>query len=43
MSLKRASASLFPGFTSGWCLRASFRYAALISFSEAVFATPRVL
>ncbi len=37
ISLKRASASLFPGFTSGWCLRASLRNAALISFSVAVF------
>ena len=30
------------GLTSGWCLRASFRNACLISFSVAVFATPSV-
>ncbi len=42
MSLKRLSAALSPGLTSGWCLRASFRYACLISFSLAVFATPSV-
>ena len=42
ISLNVASADLSPGFTSGWSLRASLRYACLISFSEAVLATPSV-
>src|SRR4026207_61415 len=42
ISLNRDSADLSPGFTSGWCLRASFRYACLISLSDADFATPSV-
>ena len=42
ISLKRASAEASPGFTSGRDFRASLRNACLISFSVAVFATPRV-
>ena len=41
-SLKRSSAFLSPPFASGWCLRASFRYAFLISSCEAFFGTPSV-
>src|SRR5437867_3215159 len=42
ISLNRDSAALSPGLTSGWCLRASLRYACLISLSVAVLATPSV-
>ena len=38
ISLNFDSADLSPGLTSGWCLRASFRNACLISLSVAVFA-----
>src|SRR4051812_22832174 len=40
--LKRSSADLSPWFVSGWYLRASFRYAFLISSAEAPFFTPSV-
>ena len=42
ISLNFASAPLSFGFTSGWCFRASFRKACLISLSVAVFGTPSV-
>jgi hypothetical protein len=38
--LNLASASGLPGLTSGWCWRASLRYADRISFSDAVLGTP---
>jgi len=38
--LNFSSAALLPGFTSGWYLRASFRYAFLISSSLAPRETP---
>ena len=40
-SLNFSSASLSPGFMSGWYFRASFRYAFLISSSDAPLLTPR--
>ena len=39
--LNLVSAALSPGLTSGWCFRASLRYAALTSLSDAPFETPR--
>src|SRR5207247_3989521 len=43
ISLKRSSACLSPGFRSGWCLRASRRYAFFISSAVAVRSTPRIV
>ena len=43
ISLNRSSAEASPLFASGWYLRASLRYAALISAGLAVLATPRAL
>ncbi len=43
ISLKRSSAEASPLFASGWYLRASLRYAVLISAGLAVLLTPRVL
>ncbi len=43
ISLKRSSACLSPWLVSGWYLRASLRYAFLISSSEAFLPTPRIL
>ena len=43
ISLKRSSAFASPWFESGWYLRASLRYAVLISAGFAVLATPRAL
>ena len=43
ISLKRSSAFLSPALRSGWYLRASLRYAFLISSSDAFLPTPRVL
>ena len=39
-SLNFSSASLFPGFASGWYCFASLRYARAISFSLAPCGTP---
>jgi len=39
-SLNFSSASLFPGFASGWYCLASFRYAFVTSLSDASDATP---
>ncbi len=43
ISLKRSSALASPWLESGWYLRASLRYAVLISAGFAVLATPRAL
>ncbi len=43
ISLNRSSAEASPLFASGWYLRASLRYAALISAGLAVLETPRAL
>src|SRR6185312_1613812 len=43
ISLKRSSAFSSPWLVSGWYLRASLRYAFLISSAEAFLSTPRVL
>src|SRR5579875_3442597 len=43
ISLKRSSAERSPLLASGWYLRASLRYACLISSVLAVLETPRVL
>src|SRR5206468_8617232 len=43
ISLNRSSAEASPLLASGWYLRASLRYAALISAGLAVLATPRAL
>src|ERR1019366_2465918 len=43
ISLKRSSDDALPLFASGWYLRASLRYAFLISSGVAVLETPRTL
>jgi hypothetical protein len=43
ISLKRASDFASPGFLSGWYLRASLRYAFLISSADALRSTPSTL
>src|SRR5580693_10601181 len=43
ISLNRSSAEVSPLFASGWYLRASLRYAVLISAGLAVLETPRAL
>ena len=42
MSLNFFSDAAFPELVSGWCWRASFRYAFLMSASEASLAIPRI-
>src|SRR6478735_8534984 len=41
-SLNRSSALASPGCVSGWFSRASLRYALVMSFGAASFATPRI-